>query len=329
MKKYFLVTGGAGFIGSHVVDLLIKKKKNVKVIDNLSVGNLNNLKQHFKNKNFKFKKIDITKITNKTDFLNDCDRIIHLAGIGDIVPSINFPKKYMEININGTLNLIEYFKHKKIKKFVYAASSSCYGKSKVPTDEKTEIQTLYPYAFSKYIGEQVCFHWSNVYKIPVNSIRIFNAYGTRSKTTGAYGAVFGVFLKQILKNKPLTIVGDGNQKRDFLYVTDVANAFYKASITPLKNKVWNLGYGKAHSVNYLIKNLKYNKKTNIPNRPGEPKITLANIKNIEKDLNWKPKVKFEKGIEIILKNINYWNSAPLWTKRKIKFATSSWFKYLK
>jgi UDP-glucose 4-epimerase len=275
MKKYYLVTGGAGFIGSHVVDLLLKNNKKVKVIDNLSSGSLKNLLQHKNNKNLLFKKIDIRKIRSNENFLKNCFKIIHLAGIGDIVPSINHPKKYFDVNVNGTLNLLEYFKNKKIEKFVYAASSSCYGKSKFPTKEENRISTLHPYALSKYMGEQLCIHWHNIYNFPLNSIRIFNAYGTRSKTTGAYGAVIGVFLKQMLMSKPLTVVGNGKQKRDFLYVTDVAEAFYKASNTKLKGKIWNLGFGKAYSVNKLIEKLKYKKKIFIPNRPGEPEVTLA------------------------------------------------------
>jgi len=329
MNKYYLVTGGAGFIGSHVVDLLLKNNKKVKVIDNLSCGSMKNLLQHKNNKNLLFKKLDIRKIKKNEKFLKNCQRVIHLAGIGDIVPSINYPKNYYETNVTGTLNLLEYFKDKNIDKFVYAASSSCYGKALVPTKEDNKINTLHPYALSKYMGEQLCLHWHNIYDFPVNSIRIFNAYGTRSKTSGAYGAVIGVFLKQILMNKPLTVVGDGKQKRDFLFVTDVAQAFYKASVTQFKGKIWNLGNGEAHTVNYLIKNLKYKRKVFIPDRPGEPRVTLADTTKIRKDLNWKPKVSFEKGIGIILKNINYWKNAPLWTKGSIKQATKDWFKYIK
>ena len=329
MKKYYLVTGGAGFLGSHVVDLLLKNNKKVKVIDNLSSGSLKNLLQHKNNKNFLFKKLDIRNIRSNEIFLKNCFKIIHLAGIGDIVPSINHPKKYFEVNVNGTLNLLEYFRNKKIKKFVYAASSSCYGKAKFPTKEENRISTLHPYALSKYMGEQLCIHWHNIYNFPLNSIRIFNAYGTRSKTSGAYGAVIGVFLKQMLMNKPLTVVGNGKQKRDFLYVTDVAEAFYKASNTKLNGKIWNLGFGKAYSVNKLIEKLKYKKKIFIPNRPGEPEVTLADISKIKKNLKWKPKISFDHGMKIILKNINYWKQAPLWSKNSIKKATKNWFKYIK
>ena len=186
------------------------------------------------------------------------------------------------------MNLINFLPIKKIKKFVYAASSSCYGLAKTPTSESHSIQTLYPYALSKYMGEQIALHWGKVFGLRVNSIRIFNAYGTRSRTTGAYGAVFGVFLKQLLESKPLTVVGDGNQKRDFLYVTDVAEAFYKATLTSKNSEIWNLGSGNPQSVNKLIKLLKPKNIIHIPKRPGA-NITFANISKIKKDLNWKPK----------------------------------------
>ena len=178
------------------------------------------------------------------------------------------------------------------------------------------------------MGEQIVLHWGNVYGLKTNSIRIFNAYGTRSRTSGAYGAVFGVFLKQLIEKKPLTVVGNGKQKRDFLYVTDVANAFYKASVTKKNLNVWNLGSGNPQSINYLIKLLGRPKLVYLPKRPGEPEITYADITRIKKDLNWAPKVSFEEGVKKIIKNIDYWRDAPLWNKSNIKKATKTWFKYM-
>lgn len=327
-KKTVLITGGAGFIGSHTVDFFLSKGFKVKCLDNLSGGNLRNI-AHLKNEtNFSFEKGDLLKLDKFKSFIKNCEYVVHFAGIGDIVPSIENPKKYIENNANGTLNLINFLPIKKIKKFVYAASSSCYGLAKTPTSESHSIQTLYPYALSKYMGEQIALHWGKVFGLRVNSIRIFNAYGTRSRTTGAYGAVFGVFLKQLLESKPLTVVGDGNQKRDFLYVTDVAEAFYKATLTNKNSEIWNLGSGNPQSVNKLIKLLKPKNIIHIPKRPGEPNITFANISKIKKDLNWKPKISFEDGVEKILENIDYWKDAPLWNKKNIKLATKSWFKYM-
>jgi UDP-glucose 4-epimerase len=328
-KKRVLITGGAGFIGSHTVDNFLKKGFKVRVIDNLVGGNLKNIEHLKNNKNFQFEKQDILKLDKVRKFISECEYVVHFAGIGDIVPSIKYPKKYFENNVLGTVKLLDILNPKKIKKFVYAASSSCYGKAKTPTDENHIINPLYPYALSKYQGEQIALHWYKVYKFPVNSIRIFNAYGTRSRTTGAYGAVFGVFLKQLIAKQPLTVVGDGSQRRDFLYVSDVAEAFYLAAITKITGTIWNLGSGDPRSVKKLVQLLNPKKIIFIPKRPGEPNITYANIKKIKKDLKWKPVISFEEGVSKILDNIEYWRNAPLWNKCNIAKETKLWFKYLK
>jgi UDP-glucose 4-epimerase len=194
-------------------------------------------------------------------------------------------------------------------------------------DRSPSITPLYPYALSKYQGEQAAFHWHAVYKLPVNSIRIFNAYGLRSRTSGAYGAVFGVFLKQKLAGKPYTVVGDGTQRRDFLYVTDVARAFLAAAETPMTGRTWNLGAGNPQSVNRLIE-LLGGEQTHIPKRPGEPDCTWADIGRITRELDWAPQVSFESGVEKILQNINYWREAPLWEPQSIATATKTWFQYM-
>lgn len=326
-KKISLVTGGYGFIGSHMVDLLIKKGHEVRIIDNLSGGHKKNL-SHFKNnKNIIFLKKDISKLKNNEKIFNKVDYVFHFAGKGDIVPSIENPSDYIKTNVLGTERVLENIRKKKIKKLVYAASSSCYGLAKVPTSETHKIDTLYPYALSKYLGEQLSLHYQNVYKTPVNSIRIFNAYGPRVRTTGVYGAVFGVFFKQVLSKKPLTIVGNGNQKRDFLFVTDVCEAFYKAAITNYTGEIYNLGAGNPTKVIKLAKLLS-NNFIYLPKRPGEPNCTWANISKIKKQLSWKPKVDFEKGVKIMLKDIYEWKDAPLWNKNNIKKATKTWFKFM-
>ena len=258
---------------------------------------------------------------------NDVEYVFHFAGKGDIVPSIEKPLSYMETNILGTTRVLENCRNKKISKFVYAASSSCYGLAKTPTKENHKISTQYPYALSKYVGEQTCMHWSKVYSIPVISIRIFNAYGLRVKTTGVYGAAFGVFLKQKLKNKPYTVVGDGKQKRDFLHVKDVANAFYMAAVSKYKNRIYNLGAGNPKKIIDLVKILK-GPYTFIPKRPGEPRCTWANVNRFKKEIRWKPTISFEDGVKEMLGNINNWKDAPLWDQKKIKQATKLWFKHL-
>jgi UDP-glucose 4-epimerase len=327
-NKIALVTGGAGFIGSHLVDLLLDKKFKVIVIDNLSGGHKKNIKHHLKNKNFKFINADICNIKIQDLKLKKIDFTFHFAGKGDIVPSIVYPKEYFFTNVMGTINVLEISKKLKVKKFLYAASSSCYGIAKTPTKETDKLNPLYPYALSKLMGEDIVMHWNKLYKIPVISIRIFNAYGPRVKTTGAYGAVFGVFFKQMLSKKPFTLVGDGTQKRDFLHVRDVANAFYLASQNKSKFNIFNLGAGKPQSIKSIIKILggKYIK---IPKRPGEPHKTWADISRIKKQLRWKPKINFKDGVNEMIENINYWKKAPLWNVKKIKIATKDWFKYMK
>lgn len=326
-NKKVVVTGGAGFIGSHLVELLIKKKFNVIVIDNFSTGRKSNLKDFIKTKKLTILNKDIVYIKKNDPIFKNCLYVFHLAGKGDIVPSIQDPSIYMKTNIQGTINILECCRFHKIKKIIYAASSSCYGLAKTPTTEKDKIDTRYPYALSKYFGEQCILHWSKVYGIPFISIRIFNAYGTRVKTTGVYGALFGVLLKQKLSKKTLTIVGNGMQKRDFCYVTDVVDAFYRAATFKVKNKIFNLGSGNPIKIIDIAK-LIGGKIIFLPKRPGEPDITHANISKIKKYLKWKPKISISEGLKKMLDNINDWQDAPLWTKNKIQVATKDWFKYL-
>ncbi len=327
MNKIAIVTGGGGFIGSHMVDLLLKKKFKVKVIDNFSGGHKKNLAHHKNNNLLEIYKLNILTLKDKKIF-KGADYVFHFAGIGDIVPSIEHPKNYMNVNIQGTINILELCKTANIKKFVYAASSSCYGLASVPTKENHEIFNMYPYALSKYLGEQSALHWSKVYNIPVNSIRIFNAYGTRVRTTGAYGAVFGVFFKQILENEPLTIVGDGKQRRDFIYVTDLVRAFYLAATTKYNQQIYNVGAGKPQSINKLANLIGGKKIIHLPKRPGEPECTWANISKVTKELKWKPKVSFEEGVKLMMNEINNWKKAPLWNTKNINKATKTWFKYM-
>ena len=171
-------------------------------------------------------------------------------------------------------------------------------------------------------------HWSKVYKLKVISLRFFNLYGPRSRTSGTYGAMFGTFLAQKISGLPYTIVGNGKQKRDFTYVTDAVGAIIKASKSNINGEIFNVGSGETISINYIAKKLK-GKKIFIPKRPGEPDKTFANIEKIKKYLKWKPKVNIDQGIKLLLKNIDDWKEAPVWTKKKIHIATKSWFMYLK
>ena len=326
-----IVTGGAGFIGSHLTEKLLKNKniKKVIVIDHLLDGSKKNLINVLKNKKFQLIKENICNFDKIEKYFKQAKYVFHLAAIADIVPSIVNPKEYTDSNINGTINILESVRKHNIDKIIYAASSSCYGiTKKVRIKENYKISTMYPYAFSKYTAEQAIIHWSNVYNIKFISLRLFNVYGPRSRTTGAYGAVMGVFLKQKLSNKPLTIVGDGKQTRDFVNVDDVANAFVKAAFSKVNKGIFNVGTNKPQSINYLA-NLIKGKKIYIPKRPGEPRYSCASISRIKKELNWQPKISFEKGIKELIENINYWKSAPLWNKQSIKKATKIWFNNLK
>jgi UDP-glucose 4-epimerase len=322
-----VVTGGAGFIGSHMVDLLVARGFQVQVIDNLIGGRPENIAGHRGSDLVTFARLDIRDLDPGVNPFRGAKFVFHFAGIGDIVPSIERPTDYMSTNVLGTVRVLECARAAGVAKVVYAASSSCYGLADVPTGEDHPVRPQYPYALSKYQGEQAAFHWHQVYGLPINSIRIFNAYGTRSRTSGAYGAVFGVFLRQKLAGRPFTVVGDGTQTRDFLYVTDVAEAFYAAAATPLAGRFWNLGAGKPQSVNRLVA-LLGGDVVSIPKRPGEPDCTFADIRKITGELGWAPAVSFEDGVRRVVANIEYWRDAPLWSPDSIAKATATWFKFL-
>lgn len=326
-KPNLLITGGAGFIGSHLVDRALELGYAVRVLDNLHGGHLGNLAHHSTNADLSFDELDIRAVEADSAIFKDVHSIVHLAGIGDIVPSIEEPTDYMATNVQGTVRVLEGARCAGIGKFVYAASSSCYGLADTPTREDHPIRPQYPYALSKYQGEQAVFHWHQVYGLPVNSVRIFNAYGTRVRTTGAYGAVFGVFFKQKLSGQPFTVVGDGTQSRDFLYASDVAAAFLAAAETDHVGQIWNLGAGNPQSVNRLVE-LIGGEVSYIPKRPGEPDVTHADISKIMRDLDWKPTVSIEDGVSRMMAEIDVWQDAPLWTPEKIADATQTWFKFL-
>ena len=322
--KRILVTGGCGFIGSHLAEKLIQLGYKVTIIDNLSTGRLENIK-NFKNK-LNFYKVDIKDKKKIEKYFKNIDIVFHCAALADIVPSIQQPEKYYDSNVTGSLNVISSCLKYKIKKIIYTASSSCYGiPESYPTDENEKINPVYPYALTKYLGEQIIMHWSKVYKLSAISLRLFNVYGPRSRTSGTYGAMFGTFLAQKINNLPLTVVGDGKQSRDFTYISDIIDILVIASKSKIFSDIFNVGSGQSVSVNYIIKLLN-GKKIKIPKRPGEPDVTFANIKKISRRLKWKPKVKIERGVKLLIKNINYWRKAPVWTPKKIEIATKDWFK---
>ena len=323
-----LVTGGCGFIGSHLAEQLLLQGHEVTILDNLSCGRLANIASFEHHPMLRVVTADIVDRGQIVEAFTDIDWVFHLAGIADIVPSIERPDAYFQNNVVGTINVLQCARDAGVKRLVYAASSSSYGiPSQYPTPGTAPIQPQYPYALTKYMGEELVLHWAQVYKLAAVSLRLFNVYGPRSRTTGAYGAVFGVFLAQKLKGKPFTVVGDGQQTRDFTYVTDVANAFVQAAQSEISGEAINVGSGNHYSVNALV-SLLGGERVYIPKRPGEPDCTFADTTKIKQMLHWGPQVSFEQGVQNMLDVIENWRDAPVWDPYNIEQATTSWFKYL-
>lgn len=323
--KNVVVTGGAGFIGSHLVEKLLNQGHFVTVLDNLSTGRRENLFDH---ENNVFVETDICDVKNIQSYFEGVDWVFHLAALADIVPSIQKPLDYHRVNVDGTVSVLEASRRAKVKKFIYTASSSCYGFSTLfPTPEFANVDLMYPYALTKYVGEQYALHWYKTYKLPVTSLRLFNVFGPRGRTSGTYGAVFGVFLAQKLAEEPLTVVGDGKQTRDFIYVEDVVQAYIQAAKSSDGGGIYNVGSGKTHSINYLV-SLLGGDVTYLPKRPGEPDCTFADISKIKRSLAWEPKISFEEGVKKMIQSIKQWQFAPVWNKESIHHATKDWFTYL-
>ena len=324
-----LVTGGAGFIGSHLCELLVAQGHEVLALDSLVSGRLQNLKTIAGQPGVRFVQADICDSAGLAPHFEGVDWVFHLAGLADIVPSIEQPAQYFNTNVTGTLNVLEAARHCGAKRLVYAASSSSYGVPEVyPTPETAPIKPLYPYALTKHMGEELVLHWARVYQMPAMSLRLFNVYGTRSRTSGAYGAVFGVFLAQKLHGQPFTVVGDGRQTRDFTYVTDVARAFLAAAESGLSGLALNVGSGGHYSVNRLVE-LLGGDVVHIPRRPGEPDCTFADVSQIRRLLGWRAQVPLEAGVQTLLDNIDAWREAPVWNQASIDHATATWFRHLK
>jgi len=322
-----VVTGGAGFIGSHLVDELLNRSYDVTVLDNFSTGRSSNL-DHVAGR-IKLLECDISQSGVWQEEFRDADHVFHLAALADIVPSIENPASYFSANVTGTFNVLEGCRKHDVTRLVYSASSSCYGIPDVyPTPETAEIRPQYPYALTKHLGEQLVTHWGQVYGLPAISLRFFNVYGPRSRTSGTYGAVFGVFLAQKLAGRPFTVVGDGSQTRDFTYVTDVVNAICAAAESEISGEVINVGSDNTYSVNRLVE-LLGGEVVHIPKRPGEPDCTWADIEKAKTLLSWKPKIDFEVGVRVLLENIKYWEDAPVWDEKSIAAETAGWFKYLR
>jgi UDP-glucose 4-epimerase len=323
-----IVTGAAGFIGSHLVDALLAEGHSVLGIDDLSTGRTKNLAAASANSAFQFLEKNIRDLSKSDLTLESCDWFFHLAGRADLVPSIVNPEDYFQVNVEGSFRALQLARDLSVKRFLYAASSTCYGiPDTYPTPESAACKPEHPYALTKLMGEEMVMHWNRVYQLPAVSLRLFNVYGPRSRTTGAYGAVFGVFLRQKLAGVPFTVVGDGSQTRDFTFVSDVASAFVATAKSNISGEIMNVGSGHTCAVNRLVELLS-GEKTTIPRRPGEPDCTFADTAKIRADVGWQPSVPLEQGVSRMLEVIDDWRDAPLWNQSTIAEATADWFKHL-
>jgi UDP-glucose 4-epimerase len=324
-----IVTGGAGFIGSHLAARLIGDGYRVRVIDNFATGRRSNLAAVAGDPALHLAEVDITDATALAPLFRDADVVFHLAGLADIVPSIERPADYFRTNVDGTFNVMQAAREAGCAQVIYAASSSCYGIPAVyPTPESAPIDPQYPYALTKYLGERLVMHWGHVYRLATTSLRLFNVYGPRSRTSGTYGAVFGVFLAQKRAGQPFTVVGDGTQTRDFTFVADVADAFARAAHSPsAAGEIMNVGSGATQSVNRLVE-LLGGPVTYIAKRPGEPDRTFADVSKIARIMDWRARVPFEQGVGVMLEHLEDWREAPVWNKESIARATRTWFDYL-
>lgn len=327
-SRNVLVTGGAGFIGSHLVGHLVESGHSVIVIDNYSTGRPRNLQHLMNAPNLQIHQLDVEDHESIRPLFAGIEWVFHLAALADIVPSIQRPLDYCSSNVAGTQSVVEAARLEGVQRFIYAASSSCYGIPDVyPTPETAEMRPQYPYALSKLLGEQTVRHWHQVYQLPTLSLRLFNVFGPGSRTSGTYGAVFGVFLAQKLAGKPFTVVGDGTQTRDFTYVTDVVEAFVKAAESDVSGEIFNVGSGNSYSVNQLVE-LLGGEVVYVPKRPGEPECTFADTSKAQRVLGWHPRVSFQEGVRAMLDNIQYWREAPVWDPDSISNATREWFTHL-
>jgi UDP-glucose 4-epimerase len=326
-----VVTGGAGFIGSHLVDALLAEGHEVHVVDNLATGRRQNLSHLHHEPRLAFHECDVVDEAALDPIFAGATRVYHLAALADIVPSVERPMDYARANVDGTFAVLEAARKAGIKRFVYTASSSCYGANPpYPTPETASASPEYPYALTKYLGEQTALHWHRVYGLPVVSLRLFNVYGPRARSSGSYGAMFGVFLAQKLAGKPYTVVGDGTQSRDFTFVTDVAEAFVRAGAareSGVIGQIFNVGTGNPTSVNRIVE-LLGGDRVAVPKRPGEPERTQADARKIAAALGWHARTSIERGVGILLDQINDWKAAPVWTPETISEATRSWFACL-
>lgn len=295
-----VLTGSEGFIGGHLKKALLSTRDIFTLDLNATIP------------------MDIRKPVLA---LGSVDTIYHLAALSNIIPSITNPRDYYETNVTGTFNVLEAARLAGARKFVYAASASCYGETPArPVHENSLCNPAYPYALTKYLGEQLVMHYGKVYGMDVVSLRLFNVYGPRSLTKSAYGAMFNTFLAQKANGKPLTIVGDGTQSRDFTYVDDVVDALILAAEKGAG--IINVGTGKPTSINRVAEIIG-GETVSIQERGGEPYYIYADNTKL-KALGWEPKTSIEQGIANMMENLDYWKNAKVWEPDAIAEQTKEW-----
>jgi len=291
-----LVTGGAGFIGSNLVDKLLSLGHEVICIDNEFADN----EVFYWNDQARNFKLDITNYEEIEHLFKSVDYVFHLAAESRIGTAIKNPTKAIEINIIGTANILQCCLENKIKRLIYSSTSSGYGLNNIPNIETQPDDCLNPYSVSKISAEKICTMYSDFYKLPTLIFRYFNVYGERAPTKGIYSPVIGIFLKQKKEGKKLTIVGDGKQKRDFVYVGDIVEANIKAALNKIDKiyfgQIFNVGSGKNISINEISKMISDDVEF-LPEREGEAKETLADISKIKDVLKWSPRMKLEDWIK--------------------------------
>ena len=291
--KTSLVTGGCGFIGSHIIDELIRRNHKVIVIDDLSAKEN---EEFYFNDEAQYYKHDITKDSSSTLF-KGVSNVFHLAARSRIQPTIDSPGQCFEVNTVGTQRVLEWSRLNGVKNFVYSSTSSLYGhQNQIPFNPNMPTDCLNPYSMSKWMGEQICKLYSQLYNFNSTTLRYFNVYGPREPIKGQYAPVVGLFKRQSAEGKSMTIVGDGEQRRDFTYIDDIVEANMKAiAMDPFNikgNKIYNVGTGKNHSIKEVAEMIGGPIKK-IDSRPAEVSETLADITETTKDLSWSPRFSLE------------------------------------
>jgi UDP-glucose 4-epimerase len=294
MSETMLVTGGAGFIGSHLVERLRALGHNVRVLDNLSQGRL-----EWVHPSAEFIEGDITQLSLCRRACEGVAGVFHLAAMSKVAPSIDKFEFCTEQNIIGTQNLLIAARDAKVRKVVYSGSSTYYGNGAPPQSESALPNCLNPYAVSKYVGEQFCEIFTSLYRLPTVTLRYFNVYGPRQPAVGAYALVLGIFLDQWRRGEPLTIHGDGSQRRDFIHVSDVVEANLAAYAGDVEGTVMNVGSGTTISIREMAGMISP-RQVLLPRRAGDAEVTLADISRIRRLLQWEPKISFAEGLKQLL-----------------------------